>query len=407
MTAHDLPTLPPWLQENTMTGPDLDPVDCVVVGGGIGGLGNALALARSGHSVRVLEKAAEFGEVGAGLQMAPNATRILRSWGLLDEVVERGVTPRRLVMRDALDGSELTHLDLDDTARRYGAPYVVIHRSDLHAILVDACRAAGVDLITGAEVRVIETADGQATAVGARRRDAGRIVVAADGLNSRLRTRFSDDEPVSSAYVAYRGAVPMAELADTSLLSLDDVVVHVGPGCHVVQYPLRRGEMFNQVAVFRSPRADAGEADWGTPDELDAAFYGTCDAVRAALPHLWRDRWWRMFDREPISTWVDGRVALTGDAAHPMLQYLAQGACQALEDAACLAELASKHPDDWDAALAGYAEIRTDRTARVQRTARQWGELWHCDGPSRAARHALLTGRDPADFTYVDWLYAA
>src|SRR5918992_476241 len=338
-----------------MTGPDLDPVDCVVVGGGIGGLGNALALARSGHSVRVLEKAADFGEVGAGLQMAPNATRILRSWGLLDEVIERGVTPRRLVVRDALDGSELTHLDLDDTARRYGAPYVVIHRSDLHAILVDACRAVGVDLVTGAEVRVIETADG----------------------------------PVSSAYVAYRGAVPMAELADTSLLSLEDVVVHVGPGCHVVQYPLRRGEMFNQVAVFRSPRADAGEADWGTPDELDAAFHGTCDAVRAALPHLWRDRWWRMFDREPISTWVDGRVALTGDAAHPMLQYLAQGACQALEDAACLAELASKHPDDWDAALAGYAEIRTDRTARVQRTARQWGELWHCDGPSRAARNAL------------------
>jgi salicylate hydroxylase len=385
-----------------MTSPD---VDAVIVGGGIGGLGNALALTRASHTVRVLEQAPEFGEVGAGLQMAPNATRILESWGLLDEVVDLGVTPRRLVMRDAVDGRELTHLDLADAARRYGAPYVVIHRSDLHAILVRACRDARVDLVTSAAVTDVETAADHATAVGADRRDSGRIVLAADGLNSRLRTRLSDDEPVSSAYVAYRGALPLADLPDTSGLALDDVVVYVGPGCHLVQYPLRRGEMFNQVAVFRSPRALAGEADWGTPDELDAAFAATCDPVRAALPNLWRDRWWRMYDRDPIGAWVDGRLALTGDAAHPMLQYLAQGACQALEDADCLAEQAGKNPDDWDAALAGYAETRTARTAVVQRTARQWGDLWHCDGLFRATRNALLTDRDPTDYRYVDWLY--
>jgi 2-polyprenyl-6-methoxyphenol hydroxylase-like FAD-dependent oxidoreductase len=385
-------------------------MDAVVVGGGIGGLGSALALARAGYTVRVLEQEPEFGEVGAGLQMAPNATRLLRSWDLLDEVVDLGVTPRRLVMRDALDGGELTHLDLAETARRYGAPYVVIHRSDLHSILLRACRAAGVDLVTDAAVHDVEVAADHAVAIGDRRRDTGSIVLAADGLGSRLRARLSDDEPVSSAYVAYRGALPLADLPDTSGLALDDVVVYIGPGCHFVQYPLRRGEMLNQVAVFRSPKALAGEDEWGTPDELDAAFAATCDQIRAALPNLWRNRWWRMYDREPITTWVDGRLALTGDAAHPMLQYLAQGACQALEDAAQLAEQATKARSaagtDWDRALAVYAEIRTVRTARVQRTARQWGDLWHCDGLFRATRNALLRDRDPGDFRYIDWLYA-
>jgi 2-polyprenyl-6-methoxyphenol hydroxylase-like FAD-dependent oxidoreductase len=386
--------------------------DVIVVGGGIGGLGSALALALAGQRVRVLERSPAFGEVGAGLQLAPNATRILRTWGVLDEVIARGVLPRRLVMRDAVDGRELSYLDLADAAMRYGAPYVVIHRSDLHEILVEACRVAGVDLVTAAEVTDVEIGADHAVAVGPRRRDSGRVVVAADGLNSRLRHRLSSDEPVSSAYVAYRGAVPIDDLADTSHLALLDVTFFVGPCCHLVQYPLRGGEMFNQVAVFRSPRAMAGEPDWGTPDELDAAFAGTCATVRDALPDLWRDRWWRMYDREPIDTWVDRRMALTGDAAHPMLQYLAQGACQAIEDAACLAGVAGKHGSDlngtdWDAALHDYTAARTVRTARVQRTARDWGDLWHCDGLFRTVRNALLADRDPADYRYIDWLYGS
>ena len=388
-----------------MSAPAVADVDVVVVGGGIGGLSVALALTRTGRAVRVLEQAAEFGEVGAGLQVAPNATRILRSWGLLDAVVEAGVLPRRIVLRDALDGGELTHLDLADVGRRYGAPYVVIHRSDLHRILLEACRAAGVDLVTDAAVTAVEIGAGQAVAVAGHRRDRGALVLAADGLGSRLRGVLSADEPVSSAYVAYRGALPVDQL-DVGSLAMDDVVVHVGPGCHFVQYPLRRREVFNQVAVFRSPRALAGEADWGTPDELDAAFDGACAAVRAALPHLWRDRRWRMYDREPVDRWVDRRLALIGDAAHPMLQYLAQGACQALEDADCLATQVVKRSGDWDAALVDYSAARTARTAVVQRTARDWGELWHADGLFRAVRNALLRDRDPLDYRHVDWLYA-
>jgi 2-polyprenyl-6-methoxyphenol hydroxylase-like FAD-dependent oxidoreductase len=381
-------------------------VDAVVVGGGIGGLSSALALTRTGATARVLEQESRFGEVGAGLQLAPNATRILRSWGLLDEVIAAGVRPRRLVLRDAVEGGELTHVVVADLERRYGAPYVVIHRTDLHAILLEACRAAGVDLVTDAAVTDVERGEQHAVAVSAQRRDRGELVLAADGVWSRLRGLLSDDEPVSSHYVAYRGALPVAEL-DTSGLSMDDVVIHIGPGCHFVQYPLRRGEVFNQVAVFRSARADAGEAEWGTPEELDATYADKCAAIRSALPHLWRDRSWRMFDREPIGNWVDRRLALVGDAAHPMLQYLAQGACQALEDADCLATQVVAHAGDRDAALKAYADARTVRTARVQRNARTWGEFWHCDGLFRETRNAFLRDRDPGDYRYLDWVYAA
>ena len=168
-------------------------------------------------------------------------------------------------------------------------------------------------------------------------RETAAVVIAADGIRSVARPLLVDDEPVSSSYVAYRGAVPAAQVEALGV-SMRDVVVYVGPKCHFVQYPLRGGDMFNQVAVFESPKALAGEEDWGTPDELDAAFAETCEEVRAGLPLMWRDRWWRMFDREPIPTWVTGRIALSGDSAHAPLQYLAQGAVMAMEDAYVLSE---------------------------------------------------------------------
>lgn len=384
--------------------------DVVIVGGGIGGLANAYALATSGHRVRLLEQAAEFGEVGAGLQLGPNATRILDDWGLLDEVVAKGVLPRRLVFRDAVDGSELTHLDLGEGfVARYHAPYVVIHRSDLHDVLVRACQRVGVELVTSAKVEDVDTSATAASAVAAGRAHRGAVVIAADGLNSTIRGRLSRDEPIASGYAAYRGALPVADLPTTEHLSMDDVVVYFGPGCHVVQYPLRGGEMFNQVAVFRSPGFLLGEAEWGGPEELEQAFAGCCDAVRRSLSTLWKDRYWPMYDRKPIPRWVGGRLALTGDAAHPMLQYLAQGACQALEDAAHLAgQAADRRQDtavDWDGALQAYQSDRAERTARVQRTARLWGDIWHCDGLTRTLRNALFRDRPIDDYRYVDWLY--
>jgi salicylate hydroxylase len=393
--------------------------DVVVVGGGIGGLSTAFALARKGLRVKVLERASEFGEVGAGMQISPNCTRILDSWGLLPEVEALGVLPTSLVMRDAVDGSVLTRLDLDDVRERYGFPYLVIHRSDLHGTLLRACKRAGVELVTDVAVTAYEQLPDGAAAVHASGREEARVIVAADGLHSVARRLLSDDRPVNSAYVAYRGAVPIAEARGKDV-SLEDVVVYVGPQRHFVQYPLRQGEMLNQVAVFESPKALAGREDWGTPDELDGAFDGSCPQVTEGLPLMWRDRWWRMFDREPIPTWVLGRIALTGDAAHPPLQYLAQGAVMAIEDAWVLSEHAAAHhttadhtsadhgPDgsvDWDAALAAYDAVRPEHCRRVLTTARAWGDLWHVDGEQRELRNAYMRARDVHDYSFVDWLY--
>jgi salicylate hydroxylase len=387
--------------------------DVLVVGGGIGGLGTAYALSRQGLRVRVLEQAPEYGEVGAGLQIAPNCTRILAEYGLLDEAKELGVVPENMVMRDAVDSRELTRLDLRDLERRYGFPYMVIHRSDLHGIFLRACERAGVELLNNQVVVGYEnTEDGALVRLKDGRVETAPLVVAADGLHSVARRDLIGDDVVSSSYVAYRAAVPMDRVKDNGVAE-KDVTVYVGPHRHFVQYALRGGEMFNQVAVFESPKALAGQEDWGTPDELDAAFEGSCDTVTKGIPLMWRDRWWRMFDRDPITTWVHGRIALLGDAAHPPLQYMAQGAIMAIEDGWVLARhyarLAAAAPadaaPDWDGALAAYEAVRVEHCRRIQTTARAWGELWHLDGESRLQRNAIMRARDTYDYAFTEWVY--
>jgi salicylate hydroxylase len=384
--------------------------DVLIVGGGIGGLAAATGLSRKGLTVRVLEQAPEFGEVGAGIQIAPNCTRILQEYGLLDEAKKLGVLVENMVMKDALDGSVLTRLDLKDMEKRYGTPYMVIHRSDLHGLFLKACEESGVDLRTSQQVTGYENLDSGGARVTMA--DGGTheapLVIAAEGLHSVARKQFSDDEPVNSAYVAYRGAVPIEKVRQNNV-SESDVVVYVGPHCHFVQYPLRGGDVFNQVAVFESPKALGGEENWGTPDELDAAFVRTCENVQRGLPLMWRDRWWRMFDRNPISTWVHGKIALLGDAAHPPLQYIAQGAIMAIEDGYVLGEHAAGHRTadgvDWDAALKAYEAVRAGHCRRVVLASRAWGELWHLDGAKRERRNEILRARDTYDYGFVDWLY--
>lgn len=389
-------------------------VDVIIVGGGIGGLSAATALARKGVRVRLYERSSEFGEVGAGLQIAPNCTRILDDYGLLDEATSLGVLPRNMIMKDAVDGSELTRLDLRDLERKYRFPYLVIHRSDLHGIFLRAARRNGVELVTDMRCVAYENEESGAAALFADgTRDTAELVIAADGIHSVARRTYVADEPVSSDYVAYRAAVPFADVRDHGVHE-EDVVVYVGPRCHFVQYPLRGGEMFNQVAVFQSPRAVAGEQEWGTPDELDQAFVGMCDQVQRGLPLMWRDRWWRMFDRDPVMRWVYGRVALLGDAAHPPLQYMAQGAVMAIEDGWVLAEhvgfqgarrSAAGSGIDWEAALAAYDAVRPEHCRRVVTTGRAWGELWHLDGTERLQRNVLLRARDTYDYSFMEWIY--
>jgi len=388
--------------------------DIIIVGGGIGGLSAACALSRQGLLVRVLESASEFGEVGAGLQLAPNCTRILDHYGLLDEATSLGVLPGSMVMRDAVDGTELTRLDLRDMERRYGFPYMVIHRSDLHALFLRACQHAGVDLVNNARVSGYQPGAGAATVTCADgHTQTAALVIAADGLHSTARAAFVGDEPVSSAYVAYRGTVPVAEIGDRDV-DMTEIGVYIGPRCHFVHYGLRGGEMLNQVAVFESPKARRGDQDWGTPDELDGAFEGLDPFITEGLPHMWRSKWWRMFDRDPIDRWVFGRVALLGDAAHPPLQYIAQGAIMAIEDGWVLSQHVAQHAArvnhgvkvNWDQVLAAYNAVRPAHCRRVLTTSRAWGRLWHLDGAARVRRNALLRARDTYDYSFIDWLYA-
>ena len=236
----------------------------------------------------------------------------------------------------------------------------------------------------------------------ARRTTASRAV-AADGLWSRLRKLVHDDgDPVAARYVAYRGTLPVAELWEDA--GLDDVTLWTAPGLHFVQYPIRGGQLFNQVAVFRSDRYRPDSDDWGTPDELDAHFAVGCAAVQAGIARIRRDRRWTMYDREPIAQWSRGRLALLGDAAHPMLQYLAQGACQALEDAVVLADALAAHDDPADA-FEAYRDARYLRTARVQYSARVFGEIWHVGDVGATLRDAMLAPRRDDDFAHVEWLY--
>lgn len=383
-------------------------VPLLVVGGGIGGLATALAVARTGRPVHLIEQAPEFTEIGAGLQIGANATRVMYRLGVLDAVERAAVHPERATMRDARTGEKLTGLTLGSTYRaRYGFPYLVMHRSDLLQILLDACTAEPSITLENNRTVTDVVLDADSVRVGCA--DGSRyrtdVVIGADGLHSRLRRLFVDDEPVCSGYVAYRGTMPIAEVPTD--VESNDVVLWVGPRMHLMQYPVRAGALYNQVAVFHSESFASGRDDWGTPEELDAVYADTVEPVRRSAAAVSRARHWPLYDREPLDSYVRGRVALLGDAAHPMLQVLGQGACQALEDAVCLADQLVAHPEDVEKALASYEEVRLPRTTRCQRTARPWAEIWHLTDPLAVAlRNRIFRARADDDYDDVDWLYA-
>jgi len=392
-------------------------VPILIIGGGIGGMTAALALARAGFAAHIVERSPEFGEIGAGIQLAPNALRILDGLGVLPELMAPAVRLGHLVLMHADTGEHLTTVNFGEPfERRYGYAYTVMHRGDLLAVLSDACRAEDrITLETSREVTELSD-DGGTARIGFA--DGGGYecgaVIGADGLWSAARALVSGDRPVCQKFVAYRGALPVG---DGTLLPSgngiptgpDDEIIWIGPGKHLVQYPIRRGELYNQVAVFRS-RSYSGETEltdrWGTPAELDQAFAASCGPVRSGVALVSRDRRWVMYDREPLDNWSTGRITLLGDAAHPMVQYLAQGACQAIEDADCLARQLTRYDGDAVKAFAAYQAERIPRTALIQRSARIWGQIWHDDGPViPLLRDRILTRRAPDDYTELDWLY--
>ena len=379
----------------------------LVVGGGIGGLGAALALARAGHAVRVIEKAAEFREIGAGIQLGPNVFAMFDRLGIRTAIDATAVRPDALVMRCALRGQEVTRVPLGGRfAERFGNPYAVIHRADLHAALLDACRTTqGIQLETGRDaIGLNQDEQGVSLQLADGTTLRGRALVGADGLWSRIRADvIGDGPPDVSGHIAYRAVLPMTNVPDE--LRRRDVVLWAGPRIHLVHYPLRRGELMNLVAVFHSDHYAEGWDQRGDPALLWRHFAGTRPEVRAMLERIETWRFWVLCDREPKRGWTSGRVTLLGDAAHPMLQYLAQGANMALEDAVCLADQLTVHGGDVAAAFTAYEEIRILRTARVQITARLYGEIYHAGGVKAELRDQLLAGGGEGAWDGMAWLY--
>jgi len=379
----------------------------LVIGGGLGGLTTALALSRKGYPVHVIEKAHEFGEIGAGIQIAPNGSRALDELGVLDETRSYAVYPQRLILVDALSDKILTALDFGEKFRRaYTYPYFVMHRNDLLIILLNACRESDkITLETNREVIAVEDlGDGARVTCANGATYACTALIGADGLKSVIRNYvIGDGDPVCAEFVAYRGAIPMEEVIESA--GLDTIRYWIGPNLHLIQYPLRGGKLYNQVAVFKSEHYRPDSDDWGTEDDLEAQFAKTHESVKRALTRVKRDRRWAMFDRLPTGNWTRHHITLLGDSAHPMLQYIAQGACQALEDAVYLADTLASHKGDVERAFLAYQEMRIPRTARVQRSARLFGDIIHSNGVTALLRNALLSQRVPDDFTYTDWFY--
>ena len=395
------------------------PAHILIGGGGIAGLASALALARHGHRIDVLEQAAAFGEIGAGVQLGPNATRRLQALDLGNALAAVAARPDALVVRNASSLAELARLPLGDAmARRYGAPYCCVHRADLHALLLGAVRArAGCDVTLSTEARIVDAATTDAL-IRASSADAraweGDALIGADGLWSIVRAQLEPDNatpPRSTGHTAWRALVGQSALP-AALRNSKRVDVWLGPRLHAVAYPVMGGDALNVVVVAES--APAGDArDWDQASSLAAlqrAAGRTGAALQALLEAMPDWRAWSLNDRAPLSSaegMARGRVALVGDAAHPMLPYLAQGAGMAIEDAVALAEaLGDAGPAAVPDAFRRYAAARWQRNAQVQARARRNGAIFHATGLLRLGRDTALRllGKRLLD---SPWLYGA
>jgi len=380
----------------------------LVSGGGIGGLAAAYALARQGFPVRLFEQSSEFREVGAGIQLGPNIFRVLEKIGLKDAVLADAHRPPAQEMRDALTGKLITHIPLgDDFFRCFGQPYAVTHRADIHATFLKACQSSNlISLETSRRVDGFEDrGDAVAVTLENGERAEGRALIGCDGMWSAIRERIvGDGKPRVSGHIAYRAVLKRADVPQD--LWRPDVVLWAGPRTHFVHYPLRRGELYNLVAVFHSDRYEEGWNAEGSTDLLWQHFKGQRPEVLRMLERIETWRMWVLCDREPVKKWSKGRVTLLGDAAHPMLQYLAQGACMATEDAVILAEKAAAAPDDLPAAFQAYQNERYLRTGRVQIMARVYGDFYHARGVTAELRDMALSGRTPQQsYDGIAWLY--
>ena len=381
----------------------------IVVGGGLGGAAVALALGRKGFRVRLLEAAPELGVIGYGIQLGPNVFPMFDALGVRDAVLKVSTVPPTVRMRDAFTGANVTEVPTGKASfqARFKHPYIIVHRVDLHMALLDACRQVGsitlepstavTAFVDHGDRVTVQTDDGRAID--------GAAVIGADGLGSCIRAQLlNEGKPRFNGYVAHRTIVPMQTL--TADVSRDDVVLWAGPGFHIVHYPLRHGTLFNIVAVFRtSTYSEKGEVEKYRA-ELMHTYRDAHPGMKQLLEMMDLERRWAISDRDPVRNWSRGRVTLLGDAAHPVLQSYAQGACMAIEDAVCLAELIALAGADFAKAFARYQAARCVRTARLTLESRSLWEVYHAEDLAREALWQQLSERrDDDTYQCLAWIY--
>jgi len=381
----------------------------LIAGGGIGGLTAALALAQAGTPVQVLEQTAAFSAAGAGIQLGPNAMHVLRGLGVADALAKHAVTPEGVQLIDARAGQRLTTVPLGPMAEmRYGAPYWVVHRADLQRVLLDAVQANDNVVITQPFRVAATAAEGQRVQVTSEAGEtvAGGALIGADGIRSQVRMAMGDaSAPVWSGKSAWRLTVPLDEAAQP--MQQDAIGLWLSPRAHMVHYPVRGGAEINVVVIVDDRDAPEGWNVPGAADEFLPHLAGWPETVTGFLAGQSGWRRWALYDMPPPRQWSASRIALLGDAAHPVLPFLASGGVLAIEDAAVLARSLDAAKGNAEAAFAAYARKRRPRAARVQARSRRMGRVYHMGGVMRWSRNQVLTTQSPQELLRRnDWLYA-
>ena len=380
----------------------------LVVGGGIGGMATALALTQAGFEVDVLEQAPEIGEIGAGIQLGPNAFAAMDALGCGPRARARAVYTDDLVMMDAVDEGVVGKISVREEFRqRFGNPYAVIHRADIHRSIYEEVQTKPtVRMHTSTKIASVDVGDThvRVTDTGGKVYE-GAALIGCDGVHSVVRKQMLGDGGAHvPGHVVYRAVTPRDEFPED--LRWNAAAIWVGPKCHIVHYPLRGGEQYNIVVTFHSREKEEWGVREGSPEEVQSYFTHIAEKPRQLItkPTSWRR--WTIADRDPVLKWGEGRYTLLGDAAHPMLQYMAQGACMAMEDAVTLREALRVCDRDVQKAFRLYEEKRIPRTARVVYSAREMGRLFHADGAERLVRNQLWKGRTQDQYyDALEWIY--
>ena len=384
----------------------------LISGAGIGGLTAALCLLERGFEVTVLEQASELTPVGAGLQLSANGSRVLNLLGLRPALEEVTVRPEGKCVRLWNTGQEWRLFDLGaESVERYGHPYLMLHRPDLHALLVRALaeRAPGALQLGAKVVDADQTESGASVTLADGRRFAGDVLIGADGVHSVVRARFiAEDKPRFSGCIAWRGVIPRSSLPRS--MQGNSGVNWVGPGAHVIHYPVHAGEFVSFTGIVeKSGWVRESWTEQGSVEECKADYLGWHDDVHALIDQLDRPLRWAMMIRDPLSNWTEGRVTLLGDAAHPTLPFLAQGAAMAIEDGCILARALETHAGDPEHALWVYQATRMDRTTQIVKGSAANTQRFHNPELADADRAAAYVAREWEESKVrarYEWLFA-